>query len=392
MKIGSLFTGYGGLDQAVSQVTGAETVWVSDVDKGANKILAHRYPDVPNLGDITAIDFTTVEPVDILTGGFPCQDLSHAGKRAGLKEGTRSGLWSHMARAIRELNPRLVVVENVRGLLSADAPGDVEPCPWCVGDGSTVNLRALGVVLADLADLGFDAEWVGLRAADVGACHGRFRVFLAAYPKGDSWRVSYRDSKDAADTDSIGQKWKRGAWSGGARPENDRSRTVTTLLPTPVVNDMGEGKTPSEWSEWSEAMRAKHGNGNGHGASLAIEAQLLPTPTARDHKDHKIRREPHRPDDTDTLSRALTDFGKYAPAITRHERLFGRPAPAPTEPTGKHGEPQLSPRFEEWMMGLPDGWVVDVPGLGRRPAMKALGNGVVPQQAAAALTHLLGRR
>lgn len=183
MKIGSLFSGYLGLDMAVENVTGAKTVWCSDIDKGASKILAHRTA-APNLGDLTQIDWHTVEPVDILTGGFPCQDVSHAGKRAGLKDGTRSGLWSHMAEAIDILKPGLVVAENVRGLLSAYSPGDVEPCPWCVGDKPTSDLRALGTVLADLADLGYDSQWCGLRAADVGAAHGRFRVFLIAYPNG----------------------------------------------------------------------------------------------------------------------------------------------------------------------------------------------------------------
>jgi DNA (cytosine-5)-methyltransferase 1 len=388
LKIGSLFTGYGGLDQAVTTVTGAETVWVSDIDKGACKILAHRYPNTPNLGDITTVDWASVEPVDILTGGFPCQDVSHAGKRAGLKDGTRSGLWSHMAEAIEALKPRLVVIENVRGLLSASSPSDVEPCPWCVGDESTFDLRALGTVLSDLADIGFDARWCGLRAADVGACHGRFRVFVIAYPKGNPWRFSDRDSETPAFTYDFGHERGGRPWQGRARSSDDGSGSSVILLPTPVVNDMGEGKTPSEWSEWSEAMRQRHGNGNGHGPSLAIEALLLPTPTTRDHKDHKIRREPHRPNDVDTLSRALTQFGRYAEAVTRHEHMIGRQAPPPTEPTGKDGDPQLSPRFEEWMMGLPEGWVTDV--LDRRPAMKALGNGVVPQQASAALCHLLG--
>ena len=124
------------------------------------------------------------EPVDILTGGFPCQDLSLAGKRAGLKDGTRSGLWSEFAHAIDVIRPRLVVIENVRGLLSATAHSDVEPCSWCLGDdGGEPALRALGAVLGDLASLGYDARWTGLRAADAGAPHGRFRVFIVAYPR-----------------------------------------------------------------------------------------------------------------------------------------------------------------------------------------------------------------
>src|SRR5690625_1850938 len=181
LRHGSLCTGYGGIDAAVTEVLGAQTAWVSDVDKGANKVLAHRFPDVPNIGDMTAVDWSTVEPVDIISGGTPCQDLSHAGKRAGMSEGTRSNLWVSMREAIATIRPRLVVWENVRGAYSADADSEVEPCPGCVGDGSGRHLRALGRVLGDLANLGYDARWCGLRAADVGAPHGRFRVFVVAY-------------------------------------------------------------------------------------------------------------------------------------------------------------------------------------------------------------------
>jgi DNA (cytosine-5)-methyltransferase 1 len=183
LKIGALFAGYGGLDQAVSEVTGAELAWVCEWDDAPSKILAHHYPDVPNFRDVSKVDWEAVPPVDILTGGFPCQDVSLAGARKGLKDGTRSGLWSEFAKAIEVLKPRLVVIENVRGLLSASAGGDVEPCAWCLGDDAgESHLRALGAVLGDLADLGFDARWQGVRAADAGAPHNRFRVFIVAYP------------------------------------------------------------------------------------------------------------------------------------------------------------------------------------------------------------------
>jgi DNA (cytosine-5)-methyltransferase 1 len=99
---------------------------VSDIDKGACKILAHRFPGVPNLGDITTVDWSQVEPVDVLTGGSPCQDLSHAGKRAGMTEGTRSNLWVAMREAIAQLRPGLVVWENVRGAYSAEADSELE--------------------------------------------------------------------------------------------------------------------------------------------------------------------------------------------------------------------------------------------------------------------------
>lgn len=422
LRIGSLFSGYGGLDQAVESVTGATTAWVSDIDKGACKILAHRYPDVPNLGDLTAIDWSAVEPVDIITGGFPCQDLSHAGKRAGMADGTRSGLWSYMCDAINIIRPRLVVAENVRGLLSAEALRPVEPCTWCVGDDPVLDMRALGAVLADLADIGYDAQWVGLRAADVGAAHGRFRVFLVAHPSdapGQSRGV--RDGDDVrARSGTRGRAQAPGAGgtallptprtsdTNGAGAHGDGGidlRTAVSLLPTPAVNDMGKAYTPEEWDAWTAKMKSAHGNGNGHGKSLEIEAaRLLPTPAANepgytgplvdangDPAKHIMQRvfDPKTGRLVQTGLNQVADFGQYADAITRWESVTGRPAPPPTEPTGKGGAHRLSARFTEWMMGLPAGWITDVPGITRNEALKACGNGVVPQQAAAALRHLL---
>lgn len=194
MKIGSLFSGYGGLDLAVSSVTGGEVVWHCEWEDAPSKILETNFPGIPNYKDVTKVDFSTVEKVDVLTGGFPCQDLSLAGKREGLKEGTRSGLWIEFARAIETLKPRLVVIENVRGLLSAKAHSDLEHCSWCMGkDGGKPNLRALGAVLGDLADLGYDARWTGVRASDAGAPHQRFRIFVVAYPRGLSIEDAIRN-------------------------------------------------------------------------------------------------------------------------------------------------------------------------------------------------------
>ncbi len=183
MKIGSLFSGYGGLDLAVAKVTGATVAWHCEWDDAPSKILEKHFPSVPNYRDVTKVDFTKVEPVDILTGGFPCQDLSLAGKRAGLKDGTRSGLWSEFARAIEEIQPKLVVIENVRGLLSAKADNGMEYSEEDLAslDGKPA-IRAMGAVLGDLADLGFDAKWQGVRASDAGAPHQRFRIFIVAYP------------------------------------------------------------------------------------------------------------------------------------------------------------------------------------------------------------------
>lgn len=150
-------------------------------------------------------------------------------------------------------------------------------------------------------------------------------------------------------------------------------------MPTPDAYAGGRGG-----SQHPEKRRA-----GGHTVSLAdvTEHELLPTPTAE--------RPDGRKSANFSVGRATffdivenDKWGTYAPAIARWERIIGRPAPEPTEPNGKN-RPRLSARFVEWMMGLPDGWVTDTPGITRNEALKALGNGVVPQQGTAALTHLL---
>ncbi|UWF78637.1 transposase [Microbacterium sp. EF45047] len=110
LRVGSLFSGYGGLDLAVEEVFNAHTVWFSEINEPVARVFAQHWPDAPNLGDITTIDWSSAEPVDIICG-----------KMAGLTPGTRSGLWAHMATAIDALHPEWVVIENVRGLLSAQA-------------------------------------------------------------------------------------------------------------------------------------------------------------------------------------------------------------------------------------------------------------------------------
>jgi len=159
-SIGSLCTGYGGLDLAVLAVLGGHLAWVADNDPAAARLLAARWPAVPNLGDITTVDWHTVARVGVVTAGFPCQDISHAGTRTGIT-GPRSSLWSVIATAVGVLRPQLVFVENVAALRN----------------------RGLDVVLADLAALRYDTTWLCLRAADVGAAHRRDRLFLLATPE-----------------------------------------------------------------------------------------------------------------------------------------------------------------------------------------------------------------
>lgn len=381
-RIGSLFAGYGGLEMGVSSVLGGHPAWFSEFDDHPSRILAHHHPDVPNHGDITQIDWATVEPIDVLTGGFPCQDVSHAGARAGLKNGTRTGLWSYMRDAIHQLRPRLVVAENVRGLLSADADSSVEPCPWCVGDPDTSRpMRALGAVLADLADLGYDAWWCGLRAADVGAPHGRFRVFIFAWPT---------DADTRGQAGVVGPGLRQGGPAGygrGLTARGGRSADAGTLMPTPRASDGAKGG-PNQRGSSGDLM-------------LPSAVALLPTPVTTDAKGARNSTANRQPGSTAAIGDTLGDivyadrFGDYGAAVARWATLT-RPSPDPTEPTGKGGAHRLAPAFVEWMMGLPAGWVTDPaiwdgmkPSAARNAQLKALGNGVVPQQAAEATRRFL---
>lgn len=407
-RIGSLCSGTGQLDEAVRAVYGGTTAWVSDVckfTKGGEPghhdpcrspctILAHHYPDAPNLGDFTRTDWSTVEPVDILTAGFPCQPVSNAGKQLGDLD--ERWLWDDVLRAVREVRPGLVALENVRGLLTARSGG------------------LFGRVVGTLADVGYDVRWHCVKASDVGATHSRFRIFIAAT---DARSIGRQRRTSLGRAGRVSAEWREacghaghrrgplfptptvqdGANNGGPSQYDRNSpplNALVTLLPTPAVNDMGEGKTVGRWDEWTAAMQARHGNGNGHGKSLAIEAQrLLPTPRASDGPDEsshgrtwsKTDRSMHTIVHLDELNNER--WGDYAAAVAGWEHVLGRPAPEPTALSTK-GNPQLSACFVEWMMGLPAGWVTDVPGITRNEALKALGNGVVPQQAEAALREM----
>ena len=165
VRIGSLFSGYSGLDLAAQQYFGGELAWYSEIEPAACTILAAHHPGVLNLGDITKVDWAEVEPIDILTGGYPCQPFSQAGQRKG-KEDERH-LWPFVAVAIDALRPRFVVLENVRGHLTL----------------------GFGDVLADLSGMGYDAKWGLIRASDAGAPHGRSRIFIVATPSKNSSRI-----------------------------------------------------------------------------------------------------------------------------------------------------------------------------------------------------------
>lgn len=389
--IGSLFTGYGGLDMGVAMALDpdARVAWTSDVEPGPCKLAATRWPDTPNLGDITQINWADVEPVDIICGGSPCQDLSLAGKRAGMSTGTRSGLWESMAAAVETIRPRLVVWENVLGALSARAYSPVESEPWMLGAGTNGPLvRAAGRVVGDLASLGYSTAWRVVRASDAGAPHQRARLFLIGYPDGQPW-----DMRRAA---APGQ-------AQGRRPHREPTGPgLSTLMPTPTASDHKAGRhQPGTGHSLTQAVQllptpqATYAprSSPGYGPNLHEAVGLLPTPKAGDGIMGLPRTSGRPPEKSTHLATRLeyTDYGDYAPAIARWEKVTGRAATPPTTPPRRAGgKPQLSARFVEWLMGLPDGHVTGPDlGLSRERQLRMLGNGVVPQQAALAVGTLV---
>ncbi|MDX8148392.1 DNA cytosine methyltransferase [Lentzea sp. BCCO 10_0061] len=310
--LGSLCTGYGGLDLGVlAAFGGGRIAWCADHDPEVREILTARMPGVPNLGDLRLVDWTGVDRIDVLAVGFPCQEISAAGQRKGIEKGTRSGVWIDVVACIRVLRPQFIIVENVAALR------------WRNG--------GLHRVLGDLAEAGYDAVWRSVRASDVGAPHRRERVFLLAWPT-------------VSDTAS-------------ARRRQPRAR--------------GSRSTPCPRPPGEPARRRQRDACSGS-ASTALQAQV----------DAVIQGS-----SSSTPPLSPTSWCVYSDVVARWEHSTGRATPHPTVP-GTHGGPVLSPAFVEHLMGLPSGWVTDVPLL-RVDHLRILGNGAVLQQAAHAVTMLL---
>jgi len=164
LTFGSLFAGIGGLDLGLERA-GMECKWQVEIDDYCQKVLAKHWPDITLYGDVHNVGNHNLEAIDLICGGFPCQDVSQQGLRKGITKGTRSGLWFEFHRIIEEMQPQWAIIENVRGLLSID------------------NGAGFGTVLRDLATIRYNAEWACFPASAFGAHHKRYRVFIVAYPQ-----------------------------------------------------------------------------------------------------------------------------------------------------------------------------------------------------------------
>jgi DNA (cytosine-5)-methyltransferase 1 len=167
LTVGSLFSGIGGIDLGLERA-GMTVKWQSEIDPYCCQILKKHWPDIPNLGDIKTVDWSTVEPVDLIAGGYPCQPFSTAGKRQG--ENDPRHLWPYFRDAVSAIRPRFALLENVTGHLSMG--------------GTTV--------IGELAEIGYDCEWQLVSAASIGAPHRRQRLFIVAYPNSQGRQRCFR--------------------------------------------------------------------------------------------------------------------------------------------------------------------------------------------------------
>jgi DNA (cytosine-5)-methyltransferase 1 len=238
VKVLDLFSGIGGFSLGLERA-GMQTVAFCEIEPFCRKILRKHWPSVPIYEDVTKLTAKQLTTdgisVDVICGGFPCQDISAAGQGAGIG-GERSGLWKEYARLIGQLRPRYVIVENVSALLG----------------------RGLSVVLGDLAEIGYDAEWHCIPASAVGAPHRRDRVWIIAYPVADARQHAEGAIKELdRDKAKWGERKPNAANSGEdvAHAKDKRSRSIY---------DNGKHKEQYQKIRIQEQLGGSRGNrGNG---------------------------------------------------------------------------------------------------------------------------------
>jgi DNA (cytosine-5)-methyltransferase 1 len=288
MRVGSLFTGYGGLDMAIN----GDLAWYAEIEPAACRVLEAHHPGVPNLGDITQIDWDQVEPVDVITGGYPCQPFSTAGHRKGRND--ERHLWPYVHTAIRTLRPDIAIMENVAGHLTL----------------------GFGDVLADLAAIGWDAQWTTVRASDVGACHRRARLFILAYPNIERLQRHNSPSRQTqaqrqrhfkqgdsafiadADTERRQRCWKTRSGGAGSSHNTDWGQytaairrwetTIGRPAPAPTfIGPTGRPRLNPVFVEWM--MGLPEGHVTGHGLSAAQCLKMLGNGVVPQQAAHAIQ-------------------------------------------------------------------------------------------------------
>jgi DNA (cytosine-5)-methyltransferase 1 len=385
MRIVSLFSGIGGLDIACERAFNGATITQVEREPFAVRVLERRWPDAVRHDDVTTY---RGEPCDVVCGGFPCTDLSVAGKREGL-DAARSGLYHEMIRIVSESQPQYVVFENVPPLL-----------------------KYRGRVDTDLARIGYGTIWQVCEASDVGAPHRRQRVFVVAVrglagsqmlprpsPQGDLFAPAFGAVQAAAlwPTPTTGDHATM--YQQGGEPLGHAAR-----WPTPTCNNAGESGTLRDFGgDLTAAIRwptpTVCGNNNRKGSSatsgdgLATTVKAWPTPAARDYKDSRHEPSAQRRNSPCLPASAVMDAGQAPGVLNPHwvELLMGLPVGWTAQTRAADLAPHFWPagRGEEQHASEPPRLVPRKSVANRGARLKALGNAVVWQQAEAAIRRAL---
>lgn len=372
MRFGSLFSGIGGIDLGLERA-GMTCAWQVERDAYCSAVLAKHWPGVRRYEDVRTFPpaltaFPDADDIDLIAGGFPCQDVSQAGKGEGI-DGERSGLWREYARIVRVLRPRFVLVENV----------------------SRLTIRGLDRVLGDLAELGFDAEWTRLSAADLGAPHLRQRIFIVAArrPVPDAFRDVLRFEREW-----LGQQHgEPGPALAGrdvqALADGDRSRREGPMV------DGTDGRGPLEGRNAVADPNRERGQGGcdrtRRESSEAEGSGSGPALAGRDADDSALVS--GLPETLDPLPAASPAVGVghdrpcHASPGGRGDESDRRHLPMwPPAPDDLHAWRQVPTEAQPAICGLADGLPAEM-GRARRSALKAFGNSCVPRK-----VEVIGRR
>ena len=377
-----LFSGIGGFSLGLSKTGGFRTEAFCEIESYPQQVLKKHWPGVPIYDDIQELTSERlvsdgIPAIDVITGGFPCQDISNAGKQAGI-EGSRSGLWGEFARLIGEIRPKYAIVENVSALLSGDRG------QW------------FGAVLRDLAGIGYDARWGCISAADCGALHLRNRVWLLSFPNGSQVGHTEHDGLSAASRGGGAQET--------VREESERAHQSLDTQGTGGVRTSGQYVAyPNSLALWEQSQ---HQN---------IEGSAFPSPNGNEqyvaYPNSKRKSQPER-GECDIRGWAGNSGEDVAyPSVIRQQ--------GQGEPFDPSGQKKAAKRkavgsvdgcvgeigsFESYMGGSPHGvsaWLDGSweQGLGRTTTnpknrsvrLKALGNSIVPQIVTAIGQEILKR-
>ena len=242
LRVLDLFSGIGGFSLGLERTGGFETVAFCEIEPFPRRVLAKHWPEVPCYDDVRTLTGARLAAdgiaVDVITGGFPCQDLSVAGKQRGMGEGTRSGLWSEIVRLIGDLRPRYVILENVAVLLSGPAE---QPGGW------------FGGILGDLAERGYDAEWENIPASALGAPHRRERAWIVAYPQQE--RSAAGEACSWGKRPAHNEKRNSQKWAKQSRPCGDRVHVADPHY----VDAQGQQPGVTDAQEWSGQITGSPG-------------------------------------------------------------------------------------------------------------------------------------